>query len=595
MKIKVGPSFSDSIYTEKTSFVKLKRGYDNHDDVQMRGFIIPVLILVAALFLLGRLFFIQAVHGQEYRLLSDTNRTRTAIIHAPRGIIFDRNNQSMVFNIPGFREISPEGKTTQVDNKTGLTLLTQGKTLEVDSLRDYPCKEACAHVVGYVGQISQEELANVKVNTYQPKDVIGKMGIEQSYETDLKGIDGQRLIEVDATGKYVRTLGQTEPIPGRNIVTTLDMHIQEVAYDAMKDVKKGAVVVSKPDGEIIALVSKPSFDPNMFTQGDHYERTADNTYSSVEGVLLDSENQPLLDRSISGTYPPGSTFKIVTAAAALESKKIDSSYTVDDTGILKVGDFSFANWYFTEYGRTEGLVNVVSAIKRSNDIFFYKVGELVGVDTLSAIAEKFGVGQKLGIDLFGEKSGLLPTKEWKKKELDEQWYLGDDYHYAIGQGYLLTTPLQVNAWTQAIANGGTLYQPHLLLNQNPRVLSQHLLKKENFELIRQGMIEACQTGGVAWPLFNFGVKQSAGLTTDGKDFYDMQATVSANTIGVTIACKTGTAQHGGEDTLPHAWITLFAPAYHPQIVVTVLSESSGEGSNVAAPVAKKILDAYFSK
>jgi penicillin-binding protein 2 len=228
------------------------------------------------------------------------------------------------------------------------------------------------------------------------------------------------------------------------------------------------------------------------------------------------------------------------------------------------------------------------------------------VDKLSETAKKFGLGEKLGIDLGGEEAGLVPTTQWKKDTLKEDWYLGDTYHYGIGQGFLLTTPLQVNSWTQVIANGGTLYQPRLLKNspkwtsqvtgqylaaQKPIIKSQNLLSEKNINLIRQGMIDACSTGGVAWPLFDFKVK-NANLKIDGKNFLNV-ASSSADMRKVTLACKTGTAEHGSATTLPHAWITLFAPAYNPEIVVTVLVESGGEGSNVAAPIAKTILEEYF--
>ncbi len=630
-KVKVGAAFSDSIYSQKSSFIKLKHGYGGNEPT-FRNKLFMLLILVVGGVLLLRLFVLQILGGQQYRLLSDSNRTRTEIIHAPRGIIFDRSGTPLVYNKPGYRE-EINGKTIFLDQKSALPLLAAGnKNLEIDSLREYPLGPAEAHVVGYIGQISQDELASPEFDAYRVGDVIGKMGEEQYYESKLKGIDGRKLEEVDATGKVVRLLGQTDPIAGQDITLTIDSKLQKAAYDAISQVAKGAVIVSRPNGEILALVSKPSFDPNLFTMGKQYKSchpeqsegspkdsgqarmtsqedssatpqndSSCSKYQSVEEVIGDSDGQPLLNRAIGGVYPPGSTFKLVVAATGLETKKIDDSYTVEDTGILNLGTFSFSNWYYSQYGKTEGQVNVVTAIKRSNDIFFYKLAELLGVDTISAEASKFGVGSILGIDLEGEHSGLLPTKEWKQKTLGEQWYTGDDYHYGIGQGYLLTTPLQVNAWTQAIANGGTLYTPHVLLTQHPKVIQQNLLTSQNFSLIREGMIEACNTGGVAWPLFNFRVKRQAGsVNIDGKDFYTpTDATDSAkpdtSEIGVTLACKTGTAQHGDETTLPHAWITLFAPAYNPQVVITVLAESSGEGSNIAAPVAKQILEAYFEK
>jgi penicillin-binding protein 2 len=210
------------------------------------------------------------------------------------------------------------------------------------------------------------------------------------------------------------------------------------------------------------------------------------------------------------------------------------------------------------------------------------------------------LGEKTGIDLGGEVPGLVPTKKWKKETLDEDWYLGDNYHYGIGQGYLLTTPLQVNIWTQVVANGGTLYQPRLLKNKTVRVNAKDLLSPETLSLVREGMMDSCRTGGVAFPFFNFKVKnETLKNEIDEKDFLTpVVATGSAATnqdVGISVACKTGTAQHGGDDTLPHAWITLFAPAYHPRVVVTVLVESGGEGSSVAGPIAKKVLEAYFTQ
>jgi len=200
--------------------------------------------------------------------------------------------------------------------------------------------------------------------------------------------------------------------------------------------------------------------------------------------------------------------------------------------------------------------------------------------------------------LLGEEKGIVPTEDWKKKVIGEQWYLGDTYHYGIGQGFLLVTPLQVNAWTQVIANGGDLYTPHLLKSSKFKVQSSKLLSEKNLSLIRQGMVESCEPGGVAWPLFKLKIKNEK-LKIDGRNFLTALESSTSGDLKdyreISIACKTGTAQHGGEETLPHAWITLFAPAYDPQIVVTVLSESSGEGSNVAAPVAKKILEEWFSR
>jgi penicillin-binding protein 2 len=590
--VKTGVAFGD--YISQGDYKRKNWDYEGGNR-SSRNFFLPffAIFLFAIIFL--RLFFLQIIQGYYYRYLSDNNRTKTVPIHAPRGIILDRNGTPLVFNMPGFRE-NVNGKTVLIPQNEALTLIAAGKKdLEVDSLRSYPYKEDFAHVLGYVGQISKEELADSLHSDYASGDIIGKSGIEQQYEPKLRGVDGKQLFEIDARGNLTRKLGQQDPISGENIILTLDVKLQEAVFTAMQGVKKGAAIVSTPKGEILALVSKPSFDPNLFTMGESYKIASNSAYLTLSDVLMDGQTQPLLDRTIGGTYPPGSTFKLVVASAGLKNKIIDENWQIDDTGVLKVGDFSFSNWYYTGYGGTDGQVNVVKGIKRSNDIFFYKLAEKVGVDQVSQTAKLFGLGEKLGIDLQGEQAGVVPTEEWKLKAIGEQWYLGDTYHYGIGQGFLLTTPLQVNAWTQAIANDGNLYRPHLLKDLGSQIINSNLLDSHASDLIKEGMVEACSPGGVAWPLFNYQIK-NAKLPIDGKNILGVDpASGSAEMRHVVVACKTGTAENGGVNTVSHAWITLFAPAYNPQIVVTVLSENSGEGSNVAGPIAKQILDNWFGR
>ena len=589
-KYKPGVAFSEYIIKDTSS--RRPRDYSLSESSFRVNFLLLCLVLVLGIVFV-RIFYLQVIRGAYYRYLSDSNRIKTIIIHSPRGIIFDRNNIPLVYNVPGFRK-TVDDKTELLSKDKALELLAKGeKGLEIDTLREYPYKEAFAHVLGFIGQISKEELKNPLFVDYKVGDLVGKEGVEKEFEQKLKGTDGQELFEVDSMGKEVRRLGQSDPVPGKNVTLTIDKKLQIAAYEAMVNAKKGAVVISSPKGEILAIVSKPSFDPNLFTMEKNYK--ASSTSASLFNILNDSENQPMLNRVIGGVYPPGSTFKLIVSAAGLEEKIIDENWEVEDTGILKVGAFSFSNWFFTGYGRTDGFVNVIMAIKRSNDIFFYKLAEKIGINTLSKWAKDFGLGKALGIDLPGEVSGTIPSLEWKKKVIGEQWYLGDTYHFGIGQGYLLTTPLQVNAWTQVMANGGTLYKPQILSNQKPEVKSKNLLNEKTENLIRQGMIDACMPGGVAWPLFDFKVKNDK-LKIDGKNILEVPiSSGSADMRQVTVACKTGTAEHGDTaKTTPHAWITLFAPAFDPQIVVTVLVEESGEGSNIAAPIAKKILESYFS-
>lgn len=590
--MKHGIAFADSITTEKMK----RRRIPNGDPSSMRGRILLLMLLLVSAVLLVKIIFLQIVRGSYYRSLSDLNRIKTKIIYAPRGVLFDRNGIPLVYNVPGFR-YSVKEKTVFLTRDQAIDLIAKGvKNIAIDSLREYPYKDALAHVIGYVGQITKDQLQDPRYHDYSITDIVGKAGIEYQYEPFLRGTNGKQLVEVDATGKEVRVLGQTDPIPGQDLRLTIDSKLQRAVFDAMKNVAKGAVIVTTPKGEILSMLSKPTFDPNLFTLGQSYKAT-DTAYPTIEAILS-GEGQPLLNRAISGTYPPGSTFKIVMAVGALDTKKIDESYEINDNGKITIGPYSYSNWYYTQYGRTEGKVNVVKALSRSNDTFFYNLAAKIGLDTIVTYASKMGVGRILGIDLPGEARGVLPDENWKKKIIGEDWYLGDTYIYGIGQGYLLTTPLQVNAWTQAIANGGKLYQPHLLKNTRAQVLSNASFSSQTISLVRQGMIKACEPGGTAWPLFQFKVK-NAKLKIDGKNFTAISESSKSADMNdeyrhVTIACKTGTAQHGGKDTLPHAWITLFAPSYNPEIIVTVLVEEKGEGSNEAGPIAKKILEAWFS-
>jgi len=591
---KIGPIFGESITTGKIK----RRNYEDKEAPRgIRFYLVPVIIISVVFFIILRLFFLQIVQGSYYRMLSDGNRKKTIVIHAPRGIIFDRNGTPLVYNVPGFRE-TVNGKTKLVSEDEAIELLAEGKKeLEIDSLRKYPEKEATSHVLGYLGQISPDELKESEFAGYLSGDVIGKMGIEKEYEGFLKGEDGRQLAEIDSQGKMIRKLGESDPIAGRNITLTIDSKLQKRAYEALKKVKRGAVVASTPNGEILALVSMPSFDPNLFTLGEDYKTSSDSAYPTIESIFT-APDQPFLNRSISGLYPPGSTYKLITAAAGLEDKVIDTNYSVKDTGVVRIGEFSFANWYYTNNGGTDGDVNVVKGIKRSNDIFFYKLAEKVGIEKLSSMSREFKIHKGLGIDLGGEAKGVVPDDAWKRKNIGEQWYLGDTYHMGIGQGYLLSTPLLVNSWAQTIAANGTLYKPHILKDLGPEKLNSNFLSEQTLKPIRQGMIEACMPSGVAYPLYNLKVKNK-NLKVDGLNYLEVkQSSVSGNFKDyreVVVACKTGTAQHGGEKTLPHAWITLFAPAYDPQIVLTVLAEESGEGSNIAAPIAKEILNEWFSQ
>lgn len=586
---KIGPAFSDFVTEEKKkSNIRTVDEKDNDADFLT---ILPLLILLVVIFVFVlRLVFLQILRGDYYSKLATSNRLRTKIILGDRGIIFDRNGQALVRNVPTFKLIE-NGKIKFLTTSEAQKLLSGGKKVESEVKREYLYKEAFAHVLGYLGQISQTELFLPDRPEYDIKDFSGKMGLEKQYESILHGENGRELYEVDVTGRVVRVLGRDEGTPGSDIITTLDQNLQLSVVQAFQDEKRGAVVASDPrSGGILALYSKPAFDPNIFinsSQGSGMDRS----YGPIEEILNDWENQPLLNRAISGLYPPGSTFKLITGVSALESGAIKPDTEIEDTGLLYAGGRTFGNWYYLQYGKKEGLLDIVGAIKRSNDIFFYKAAEAVGVETIQRFAKQFSLGEKLGIDIDGESQGIVPSPSFKKQVFGEGWYLGDTYNLGIGQGYLLVTPLQVNFWTSVFANGGTLYRPHLIKGKK-ETAGSNFVKQEYIKLIREGMRQSCERGGVAWPFFEFRVKNER-LTIDDRNFIE-EASGGARFVRIPVACKTGTSE-AGADKKPHALITVFAPFFNPEIVVTVLVENGGEGSSVAGPIAKKILEDYFSR
>jgi len=508
IKFKPGVSFGDFVVTDVMT--KQPREKTEMPIDYRRGLVVWLVVLAAMGLLLMRLGSLQLITGGKYRVLSDENRIKKIRIAAPRGKILDRNGQD-------------------------LRLLG----------------DAAGHVVGYLGEINEQEVGLLREQgqKYEIGSQIGRSGLEQEYEDQLRGIDGGQLVEVDPHQEVVRNLGKSDPKPGKDLQTSLDANLQTVAYTALAG-RKGAVVVANPKtGEILALVSSPGFDPQ-----------------NIKKSLSDT-SMPLLNRAIGGIYPPGSTFKMVTTIAALMEKKADKNFTYDDKGVINIGSFAYTNWYFNQYGKTEGVVGWEKALARSVDTFFYKVGEMVGPDLMAAWAKDLGMGEKTKIDLPGEVTGLIPTPAWKEKFKNEKWFLGNTYHMAIGQGDVLTTPIQVNVMTNVIAAGGKKCVPHLNKALSPQCST---LKIDNkiLEIVKRGMIGACSKDGTAFPLFDFKPQ---------------------------VACKTGTAEYilASGKTGTHAWLTAYAPAEDPTVSVTVLVEGGGEGSRVAAPIARKVLVKYF--
>jgi len=541
-----------------------------------RPFVLLLLVVFIIFFL--RLYQLQLVEGKKNRFLAESNRVARLRIEAPRGLLVDREGEVLATNEPIYileEESSGEKKGKIISRDEALRMQAEGRdgSLRLALRRRYPAGETSAHLLGYLGEVTKEELKQGKLDLkgYQQGSLIGRVGLEAQYEELLRGREGNELVEVDTQGKVIRRMGRILPSLGKSLTLAIDKKLQEAAAKAIGN-RKGAIVASNPQtGEILVLYSSPSYDPNLFFQEDNREE--------ILRIVNDETNRPLLNRVISGLFAPGSTFKIVTSIAGLEEGKITSRTLINDPGVITIGDFQYHNWYFASYGRTEGEVDLTKALARSVDTYFYKVGEMVGIEKLNFWAERFGVKKKTGIDLPGELPGFMANPEWKKKAKGEPWFLGNTYHIAIGQGDLVLTPLEVNQITSAVANEGKLCQPRMLKLGAENTLYEAEcrdlgVKKEYWEVVKKGMVAACSAGGTASVSFDF---HPSGLPANWR-----------------VACKTGTAETGDGKT-SHAWFTAMAPSDNPEIAVTVLVEKGGEGSSVAAPIAKEILKEYFKE
>lgn len=586
-----------------------------------------VLIIFVILFV--RLWVLQVIQGDYNKTLAEGNRIRTRSIVSARGIIYDRNKAVLAKNVPEFALVAypadlsrtlseredfyrkvadfsaipfEEIKNKMEANKDRIlesivlkenltheeslileekTSGTKGISVEKRSTRGYVSDIALGHILGYIGDINEEEY---KANpSYNLDDKIGKAGIEKSYEEKLKGIDGKEQVEVDSSGRLKKILAKRDPVAGNGLVLSINSDLQAKTKEYLsaqlksQNLTKGVAIVSDPrNGEILAIISLPDYDNNIFSSPN---------LSDTYPVLANDPNQPLFNRAISGVYPSGSTIKPVVAAAALQEGIIGvNDWINDDKGELDVPnqyDPSIIYRYPDE--KAHGWVNVTKALALSCNVFFYTIGggfdkiQGLGVELLDKYFNLFGLGAKTGIDLDGEAKGLVPTAEWKQKVKGEPWVLGDTYHLSIGQGDLGATPLQINNYTQAIANGGTLFEPRIarellsdsgavMKNLDSIVLRKNFIDTGTLNIVKQGM-RACVTGGSCDRL---------------------------SSLPVSSAGKTGTAQTGRTNEEDHGWFTAFAPYENPQIAVTVLIENGGSGYSSAEPVAQNIMQYYFT-
>lgn len=522
-----------------------------------------VLITIFSVFFL-RLVQLQLIQGNEFRQRADENRFFTRYLPGTRGMIRDRYGRALVQNTPEYKKATedtlnqPFPKLEPIPEELARELLAhEDKNVFIDEKRTYLFGPALSQVLGYTGEVTKEELQTHP--EYSLGENVGKYGFEKLHQRELSGKKGRQVYEMQANGKLLRKVLDERPAAGTDLQLTIDASLSARAYELLAG-KRGAVIVSEvATGEVLVLVSSPSFDPEKIAEA------------------LTDPNSPLLDRTIAGTYPPGSTFKMMTALAGLQSGAVNKDTEFEDIGEIKVGESSFGNWYFSQYGRTEGQVNLIKALQRSNDIYFYRVAGLAGPEKIAEVARSFHFGAPTGIELSGESAGLIPTPEWKQKALGQAWYLGNTYHMGIGQGDVSATPLQVNQATAAIGNGGRWCVPYLV--QGTGVSCDEVeVQQEHLAMVQEGMRAVCAQGGTAFPFF------------DGQP--------------VVVACKTGTAEFGPADEKgrrkTHAIFTAFAPAESPSYAITVLVEGTEdhpflEGSSDAAPIAKEVLKFLFGQ
>src|SRR3989338_121740 len=589
-------------------------------------FFIALLLVFVLIFF--RLFYLQIIKGREYRAAAEGNRQKIIQIFAERGLIFDANGAQLTKNIPNFylalvpqelprdlqkREILIEklsGLINQnkeeirqkikeygsyshksvviqedLDYDTALSILIAssdlpGIEIQRGSKRLYynynsnsvwdvatSTPYSLSLLLGYIGKVNQSDLASLYNQGYLASDNIGKVGIEKSYEKELRGKYGKKRVEVDAGGKERATLAEEAPISGEHVYLTIDVSLQKKLEDLISVVLKNnekkrasGIVLDPNTGGILAIVNLPAFDNNDFSGGINPE---------VYKNYLEDENKPLFNRAISGLFPSGSVIKPAIAYAALQEGIITNQTTFLSVGGIQVGDWFFPDWLAGGHGLTD----VKKSLASSVNTFYYYIGggykDFVGlgVDLIGKYLKYFGFGQKLGIDLLGEKSGLVPSREWKVATTGERWYVGDTYNLSIGQGGLLVTTLQISSLTAVIANGGTLFQPHLLnYFENP-------LTKKQEKFIPKKINSYSFTDK-----YLFTVK--AGMT----DCVKYGSCRRLASLPFSVAGKTGTAQWN-KNKSNHAWFTSFAPVDEPEIVVTILVEEGGEGGSIAAPIA----------
>jgi penicillin-binding protein 2 len=588
------------------------------------GFALLLFGLLAA-----RFVYLQVAQHEHYLTLAENNRISIVPIVPNRGLILDRNGIVLAHNFSAYTlEITPSkvgnlDKTidelakiveiTPRDRKRFKKILEESHNFETIPIRTrlneyelarftvnrfrfpgvqirarlfrhYPMMEMASHAIGYIGRINDAELDQLDENdelaNYRGTDHIGKLGVEQSHERELHGITGYEQVETDSGGRAVRTLSRTPPVSGNNLYLTLDAKLQEVAEKAFGDYRGALVALDPASGGILAFVSKPGFDPNLFVDGID---------STAWNALNNSIDKPLNNRALRGVYPPGSTFKPFMALAGLELNKRSPSYTIADPGyyMLPGSTHRYRDWKAGGHG----LVDLHKSIVISCDTYYYGLANDLGIDNIHNFMSKFGFGRKTGIDIEGELTGLLPSQEWKWKRFKQKWFPGETVITGIGQGYLLTTPLQLAVATSMLANNGEAFAPHFVkavqdskTNQTKEVTLRPEetlnLKPENLELVRKAMIDVNLPGGTAASAWAGSAYAVAGKTG------------TAQVVGIKQNEKY-VASKMLERHRDHALYIAYAPADSPKIALAILVENGGHGGSTAAPIARKVMDYYL--
>lgn len=570
-------------------------------------------VVIVFLVLIARLVWLQLFQGDYYNSLAEGNRLRAIPLAAMRGVMYDRNGQILVGSRPSFMVtyVPTQGKMTdeeadklsrllnmpadkilekagKVKNSYVPTVLAQdltpdvvtkveerrnelpGISVDVQPIRYYPYDMMAAQIFGYVGQIDEDDMERLKgEDGVSNVTQIGRAGLESYYDDVLRGKDGSRQVEVDASGSPVMEVERKNPVQGHNIHLTLDLNLQTALEKAMDaQIAQGigvsgiaAVAVDPNTGAVLAMASRPAYNPNWFTRG-----ITESEWKQING----NPNHPMENRVIAGEYPPGSTFKLITGAAALELKKITPDEMIFDSGRHWLVDMRNAG------GEALGWINFTEALAKSDNVYFYELGRRVGIDKLAEYAKMFGMGQKTGIAMRGEAVGLVASEEYKEKNYHQDWYLGDTFNSAIGQGFQLVTPLQAAMIVSEVANGGIQYKPFIVSRIDnldgtpykifaPEQTGTLEVSKTTLDLIREGMRNVAEESGTAGSLF-------AGFP-------------------VQVAGKTGTAENfSGRD---HGWFVAFAPYDHPRIVIAVLTEQGGFGASSSGPIVRAMLEEFF--